>query len=29
MIKNLTTGETIKVPALSPVMQNLIDRADS
>ena len=26
VIKNLTTGETIKVPALSPVMQNLIDK---
>ena len=26
LIKNLTTGETIKVPALSPVMQNLIDK---
>ena len=26
VIKNLTTGETIKVPALSPVMQNLIDQ---
>ena len=26
VIKNLTTGETIKVPPLSPVMQNLIDK---
>ena len=26
LIKNLTTGETIKVPPLSPVMQNLIDK---
>ena len=26
VIKNLATGETIKVPALSPVMQNLIDK---
>lgn len=25
-IKNLTTGETITVPPLSPVMQNLIDK---
>ena len=26
LIKNLTTGAVIKVPPLSPVMQNLIDK---
>ena len=26
VIRDLTNGETIKVPPLSPVMQNLIDK---